>query len=140
MGASLPLSSSFTASADISASQKRSSVRLPDALRPLASAIRRSASRVSRGGDLERERGMEIGRKNCREGRYFTLTIDFAMLAPAVAFIDLETTGTTSTVDRITEIGIVRVQDGELVEEWSTLVNPECPIPEEIQVLTGITN
>ena len=62
------------------------------------------------------------------------------MLAPAVAFIDLETTGTTSTVDRITEIGIVRVQDGELVEEWSTLVNPECPIPEEIQVLTGITN
>jgi len=63
-----------------------------------------------------------------------------AMLAPAVAFIDLETTGTTSTVDRITEIGIVRVQDGELVEEWSTLVNPERPIPEEIQVLTGITN
>jgi len=62
------------------------------------------------------------------------------MLAPAVAFIDLETTGTTSTVDRITEIGIVRVHDGELIEEWSTLVNPECPIPEEIQVLTGITN
>ncbi len=62
------------------------------------------------------------------------------MLAPAVAFIDLETTGTTSTVDRITEIGIVRVQDGEVVEEWSTLVNPERPIPEEIQVLTGITN
>ena len=62
------------------------------------------------------------------------------MLAPAVAFIDLETTGTTSTVDRITEIGIVRVQDGELLEEWSTLVNPECPIPEEIQALTGITN
>ena len=62
------------------------------------------------------------------------------MLAPAVAFIDLETTGTSSTVDRITEIGIVRVHEGELLEEWSTLVNPECPIPEEIQALTGITN
>ncbi len=62
------------------------------------------------------------------------------MLAPAVAFIDLETTGTTSTHDRVTEIGIVRVHDGELVEEWSSLVNPECPIPEEIQALTGITN
>src|SRR5689334_608375 len=62
------------------------------------------------------------------------------MLAPAVAFIDLETTGTTSTIDRITEIGIVRVHDGELVEEWSSLVNPECPIPEEIQALTGISN
>jgi DNA polymerase-3 subunit epsilon len=62
------------------------------------------------------------------------------MLAPAVAFIDVETTGTTSTQDRITEIGIVRVHDGELVEEWSSLVNPGIPIPEEIQALTGISN
>ena len=62
------------------------------------------------------------------------------MLAPAVAFVDLETTGTTPTGDRVTEIGIVRVHDGELVEEWSSLVNPECSIPEEIQALTGITN
>ncbi len=62
------------------------------------------------------------------------------MFAPAIAFIDLETTGTTPTGDRITEIGIVRVHDGELIEEWSSLVNPECTIPEEIQVLTGITN
>lgn len=62
------------------------------------------------------------------------------MFAPAIAFVDLETTGTTSTRDRITEIGIVRVADGEFVDEWSTLVNPECSIPEEIQVLTGIDN
>ena len=62
------------------------------------------------------------------------------MLAPAVAFVDLETTGTAPTGDRITEIGIVRVHDGVLVEEWSSLVNPECTIPEEIQALTGITN
>ena len=62
------------------------------------------------------------------------------MFAPAIAFIDLETTGTTPTGDRITEIGIVRVEDGELVEEWSSLVDPECSIPEEIQALTGITN
>ena len=62
------------------------------------------------------------------------------MFAPAIAFIDVETTGTTSTGDRITEIGIVRVEEGALVEEWSTLVNPERSIPEEIQVLTGITN
>src|SRR5688572_6771880 len=58
MGASLPFSSSFAASADMALSQNRSSVRLPEALSPLASAIRRSASRVSRGGGLARERGM----------------------------------------------------------------------------------
>ena len=62
------------------------------------------------------------------------------MLAPAIAFVDVETTGTTPTGDRITEIGIVRVEDGELVEEWSTLVNPECSIPQDIQALTGISN
>src|SRR6185436_15173326 len=62
------------------------------------------------------------------------------MFAPAIAFVDLETTGTTPQGDRVTEIGIVRVVDGRLAEEWSTLVNPECPIPEEIQALTGITN
>jgi DNA polymerase-3 subunit epsilon len=62
------------------------------------------------------------------------------MFAPAIAFVDLETTGTAPTGDRITEIGIVRVADGEFVDEWSTLVNPERSIPEEIRILTGITN
>ncbi|MGZ5073391.1 MAG: 3'-5' exonuclease, partial [Usitatibacter sp.] len=62
------------------------------------------------------------------------------MLAPAISFVDVETTGTTPTGDRITEIGIVRVEDGELIEEWSSLVNPQCSIPEDIQALTGISN
>ncbi len=53
-------------------------------------------------------------------------------------FIDLETTGATATVDRITEIGIVEVTDAG-VTRWSQLVNPESRIPEFIQRLTGIT-
>ena len=57
-----------------------------------------------------------------------------------LAIIDTETTGMTATADRITEIAILRVIDGELVEEWSSLVNPECSVPVEIQALTGITN
>ena len=58
-------------------------------------------------------------------------------------FVDLETTGTAAARERITEIGIVTVDfDGgsTRVQEWSTLVNPERPIPSEIQWLTGITN
>ncbi|MBL0141598.1 MAG: ethanolamine utilization protein [Betaproteobacteria bacterium] len=61
-------------------------------------------------------------------------------LAPAVAFVDLETTGTSSTGDRVTEVAIVRVVEGEVVEEWSSLVDPERSIPPDIQILTGITN
>ena len=62
---------------------------------------------------------------------------------PALAFVDLETTGTRAAADRITEIGIVRVDDAEAgpcVTEWSTLVDPEVPIPPAIQALTGITD
>jgi DNA polymerase III subunit epsilon len=62
---------------------------------------------------------------------------------PAFAFVDLETTGTRAGVDRITEIGIVRVDgafDGApCVSEWSSLVDPEVAIPPAIQALTGIT-
>jgi DNA polymerase-3 subunit epsilon len=57
-----------------------------------------------------------------------------------LVFVDLETTGGNAAYDRITEVGIVRVRDGELIEEWSSLVNPECPIPAYIESFTGISN
>ncbi len=57
-----------------------------------------------------------------------------------IAFVDLETTGATPTRDRITEIGIVEVAENGSVSEWSTLVNPETPIPGFIQSMTGITD
>ena len=53
-------------------------------------------------------------------------------------FIDLETTGATATVDRITEIGIVEITPTG-IERYSQLVNPQTRIPEFIQRLTGIT-
>src|SRR5450631_3429101 len=45
----------------------------------------------------------------------------------------------TATGDRITEVGIVRI-DGGRASEWSSLINPERSIPGAIQSLTGITN
>jgi DNA polymerase III subunit epsilon len=57
-----------------------------------------------------------------------------------LVFVDLETTGGNSAIDRITEVGIVRVRDGELIDEWSSLVNPECSIPAYIEAFTGISN
>jgi DNA polymerase-3 subunit epsilon len=57
-----------------------------------------------------------------------------------LVFVDLETTGGNAAHHRITEIGIVRVHRDAVVEEWSTLVNPECVIPSYIESFTGITN
>lgn len=57
-----------------------------------------------------------------------------------LAFVDVETTGGRAIRDRITEIAIITVREGELISEWSTLVNPHRCIPERIRRLTGISN
>jgi DNA polymerase-3 subunit epsilon len=62
------------------------------------------------------------------------------ILAAPLAIVDLETTGAHPAWDRVTEIAVLEVEDGEITAEWSTLVNPETPIPAAIQALTGITN
>jgi DNA polymerase-3 subunit epsilon len=59
--------------------------------------------------------------------------------ADPVVFVDLETTGGSLGIDRITEIGIVEAGPAG-VTQWSTLVNPLKPIPSFIQNLTGITD
>ena len=60
--------------------------------------------------------------------------------ADTLAFVDLETTGGNPAYDRITEIGIVRMQNGVLLEQWSSLVNPQCPISPYIEAFTGISS
>jgi DNA polymerase III subunit epsilon len=62
------------------------------------------------------------------------------MLDAPLAIVDLETTGAHPAHDRVTEIAVIEVDGGEVRDEWSTLVNPETPIPAAIQALTGITN
>jgi DNA polymerase-3 subunit epsilon len=57
---------------------------------------------------------------------------------PDLAFVDIETTGSNFERDRITEIGIKTLSQGEIIV-WESLINPETFIPMNIQRLTGIT-
>lgn len=54
--------------------------------------------------------------------------------------VDVETTGMDPVSDRITEIAMMKVRNGVLVDEFSTLVNPLVSIPATITRLTGIDN
>ena len=53
---------------------------------------------------------------------------------------DIETTGFSPIKNRIIEIGAVKVQKGEITERFSAFVNPDVPIPFEIEKLTGIND
>lgn len=71
------------------------------------------------------------------------MSADSLLPSPAtdspIVFVDLETTGGSLTDHRVTEIGIVEAGPRG-VSRWSTLVNPQQPIPPFIQQLTGITD
>jgi DNA polymerase III subunit epsilon len=57
-----------------------------------------------------------------------------------LVFLDIETTGTSTEYDKITEIGALVYEDGTLVKTFSTLVDPGREIPQFITKITGITN
>lgn len=56
------------------------------------------------------------------------------------AIVDIETTGGQPSKDRITEIAVILHNGREVVQQYSTLVNPYCNIPYNITRITGITN
>lgn len=53
---------------------------------------------------------------------------------------DIETTGFSPKKNKIIEIGAVRVEDGKITDRFSTFVNPDVPIPFDIEKLTGIND
>jgi DNA polymerase-3 subunit epsilon len=63
-----------------------------------------------------------------------------ARLDGELACVDLETTGGNAHFNRVIEVGIVLLSGGEVIEEWSSLVNPGTRIPGNIAQFTGISN
>ncbi len=61
------------------------------------------------------------------------------MIPQILSFVDVETTGTSPSRDRIIDIGIVRVENGIITDTLNSLVDPQDHIPPEITRITGIT-
>lgn len=60
------------------------------------------------------------------------------MLPQKIAFVDIETTGLSNSYNRIIEIGIVRVEDNQVVQVYHSLINPETHLSPDIERITGI--
>lgn len=56
------------------------------------------------------------------------------------AVVDIETTGGNYRMEKITEIAIYKFDGENIIDEFQSLINPECNIPYFITNLTGITN
>lgn len=63
-----------------------------------------------------------------------------AKLDGPLACVDLETTGGSAHFNRVIEVGIVTMHGGEVLEEWTSLVDPGVRIPASIERFTGISN
>src|SRR4051812_48792921 len=63
-----------------------------------------------------------------------------SVLHQPLAFVDIETTGGSHFTSRVLEVGVVRVENSQVVATYKTLLHPESDIPPFITGLTGITN
>lgn len=62
------------------------------------------------------------------------------MICDSFVVLDIETTGFSPESHEITEIGALKVVEGQVVDHFSQLINPKVPIPENIVEITGITD
>ena len=92
---------------------------------------------AKKGGNIKIIYGVEAYFVNDEASTAVQGQTDISLDGEFIVF-DIETTGLTVSKERITEIGAVRLVNGEIKDTFSTFVNPEKHIPEKITELTGI--
>ncbi|SES68404.1 DNA polymerase III catalytic subunit, PolC type [Natronincola peptidivorans] len=74
------------------------------------------------------------------EEKLIEISNDSYSLEDEYIVFDIETTGLSNATDKITEIGAIKIRNRQVIDKFSSLINPKIPIPEKITQITGINN
>mgnify|MGYP004618185657 CR=1 FL=1 len=96
------------------------------------------ANKAAKGSDLKVIYGVEA---------YYTIDKKGSVYNPQnqdidteYCVFDIETTGLAFRTEKVTEIGAIKIKNGEIIDTFECFVNPEKPIPEEVVNITHITD
>lgn len=85
--------------------------------------------------EIEKITALEQGSMFAQKAKY-----NSKIMGKTIVVFDIETTGLDRERDQIIEIGAVKIENGNIVERFSSFVKPTTRIPYDVTKLTGITN
>ena len=98
------------------------------------------ANKAAKGSDIKVIYGVEAYLVPDGVTSIYDYRDDQTLKDETYCILDIETTGISKLTERITEFGIMKVKDGEVIDTFECFVNPEMSIPERVVEITGITD
>ena len=98
------------------------------------------ANKAAKGSDIKVIYGVEAYLVPDGVTSIYDYRDDQTLKNETYCILDIETTGISKLTERITEFGIMKVKDGEVIDTFECFVNPEMHIPERVSEITNITD
>ena len=107
---------------------------------PLLRLLRRLFSRRRQAAGKTADLKVSAPPKAAGRSDFTKLSLTASLKLKDYVAFDVETTGFSSDVDRIIEVGALKVLNGQPVDSFTSFVNPDMHIPANVSRLTGITD
>ncbi len=98
------------------------------------------AKKATKGSDIKVIYGVEAYLAPDKLTSTYNINTDEKLDDLTYCVLDIETTGLSAQTDKITEFGIMKIKNGEVIDTFECFVNPEKPIPPKVVEVTHITD